>query len=94
MVFFGVFCYKSDDDQKNWYLRAVKVAVAVAVIKSRPPGRSGRQQAEFLAAKLKSQTEDWEAKAHGLQVEVLHLRQELLLSKLLSKSSSDGAGTV
>ncbi|KAJ8389353.1 hypothetical protein AAFF_G00120610 [Aldrovandia affinis] len=79
------------DDHKSWCLRRVKVAVAVAVIKSKPPGRSGREQAEYLAAKLRSHGEDWEAKARALQVEVLHLRQELLLSKVLSKTGCAGA---
>ncbi|XP_035276930.1 meiosis-specific protein MEI4 [Anguilla anguilla] len=80
-------------DLKNWYLRTVKLAAAVAVIKSKPPGRSGRQQAEHLAAELRSQDVDWKAKAQSLQEEVLHLRQELFLNKILSRTSTcDGTG--
>ncbi|KAJ8356083.1 hypothetical protein SKAU_G00188770 [Synaphobranchus kaupii] len=86
-------CNKERADLKNWYLRTVKLAAAVAVIKSKPPGRSGRQHAEHLAAKLKSQDVDWKAKAQGLEKEVLHLRQELYLTKVLSKARScDGTG--
>uniref|UniRef100_A0AAY4CNY5 Uncharacterized protein n=1 Tax=Denticeps clupeoides TaxID=299321 RepID=A0AAY4CNY5_9TELE len=52
---------------------------------SRPPGRSGRQHAEDLAAGLGRRDESWEAKARGLQREVLRLRQELLLSRTRSR---------
>uniref|UniRef100_A0A8B9RJV5 Meiosis-specific, MEI4 homolog (S. cerevisiae) n=1 Tax=Astyanax mexicanus TaxID=7994 RepID=A0A8B9RJV5_ASTMX len=69
----------------TWDLRTAKLAVAVAIIKSKPPGVSGRQHAEILAARLKKQEETWKAKAEDLKEEVLQLRQELLLTKLLSK---------
>ncbi|KAJ8270820.1 hypothetical protein GJAV_G00119650 [Gymnothorax javanicus] len=86
-------CNKERADLNNWYLRTVKLAAAVAVIKSKPPGRSGRQQAEYLTAKLKAQDQAWKTKAQSLQEEVLHLRQELFLSKVRSKTSSgDGTG--
>ncbi|CAB1342767.1 unnamed protein product [Coregonus sp. 'balchen'] len=60
-------------------------------MKSKPPGRSGRQQPEHLASKLRSQDEAWKTKAQGLQEEVLRLRQEFPLTQMLSKNSS-GAG--
>ncbi|KAJ8275026.1 hypothetical protein COCON_G00096510 [Conger conger] len=86
-------CNKERAALKNWYLRTVKLAAAVAVIKSKPPGRSGRQHAEYLAANLQNRDVDWKAKAQTLQQEVLHLRQELFLTKILSKTSScDGTG--
>uniref|UniRef100_A0AAY4CRC1 Meiosis-specific protein MEI4 n=1 Tax=Denticeps clupeoides TaxID=299321 RepID=A0AAY4CRC1_9TELE len=69
----------------GWSAASAKLAVAVAVIKSRPPGRSGRQHAEDLAAGLGRRDESWEAKARGLQREVLRLRQELLLSRTRSR---------
>ena len=71
----------------EWRVKKAKLALAVAVIKSRPPGKSGRLHAEDLAVKLRSQDEAWRTKAQGLQEEVLRLRQELLLTKLLSKPS-------
>uniref|UniRef100_A0A3B3T2I8 Uncharacterized protein n=1 Tax=Paramormyrops kingsleyae TaxID=1676925 RepID=A0A3B3T2I8_9TELE len=64
-----------------WYLRTAKLAVAVAIIRSRPKGWTGREHAEFLASRLHCEDNDWKAKAQGLQEEVLRLRQELLLSK-------------
>ncbi|XP_066533664.1 meiosis-specific protein MEI4 isoform X2 [Hoplias malabaricus] len=69
-----------------------KLAIAVAIIKSKPPGRSGRQHAEKLAASLKQQDEAWKAKAQDLKEEVLRLRQELLLTKLRSNARSSAVG--
>uniref|UniRef100_A0A4W4FK34 Meiosis-specific protein MEI4 n=1 Tax=Electrophorus electricus TaxID=8005 RepID=A0A4W4FK34_ELEEL len=64
-----------------------------AIIKSKPSGRSGRQQAEYLAAELNREDETWKTKARDLKEEVLRLRQELVLTKLLSKpNNSAGAG--
>ncbi|XP_046878076.1 meiosis-specific protein MEI4 [Hypomesus transpacificus] len=71
----------------EWRVKKAKLALAFAVIKSRPPGKSGRLQAEDLAVKLRSQDEALRTKAQGLQEEVLRLRQELLLTKLLSNQS-------
>uniref|UniRef100_A0A3Q1BBW5 Meiosis-specific protein MEI4 n=1 Tax=Amphiprion ocellaris TaxID=80972 RepID=A0A3Q1BBW5_AMPOC len=64
-----------------------KVALAVAVIKNKPPGMSGRAYAEALACKLKSQDESWKEKAQRLQQEVLRLQQEMLITKVTSKRS-------
>ncbi|XP_076872475.1 meiosis-specific protein MEI4 [Brachyhypopomus gauderio] len=75
----------------SWFVRTAKVAVAVAVIKSRPPGRSGRQQAEHLAATLVRADARWEAEARGLKLEVLRLRQELVHARLLR---APGGGAV
>lgn len=69
-------------------LTKAKVALAVAVIKSRPPGVSPREYAEFLACKLKSHDEGWKKKALELQEEVLRLRQELLMSRATAKVAS------
>uniref|UniRef100_A0A4W5MTC1 Meiosis-specific, MEI4 homolog (S. cerevisiae) n=1 Tax=Hucho hucho TaxID=62062 RepID=A0A4W5MTC1_9TELE len=72
-------------DTAEWSLRKAKLVVAVAIIKSKPPGISGRKHAEHLANKLSSQTEAWKTKAQRLQEEVLRMRQELLLTQMLSK---------
>ncbi|KAI5608470.1 meiosis-specific protein MEI4, partial [Silurus asotus] len=68
-----------------WSIRRAKLGVALAVIKSKPAGQSGREHAEKLVFKLKQQEETWKRKAEELQDQVLSLRQELLLVKLLSK---------
>lgn len=71
-----------------------KVALAVAIIKSRPSGMSGREYAQALACKLRSLDESWKKKAQELQQEVLRLRQQLLMSRATSdtKSSTEAAG--
>ncbi|KAK3522691.1 hypothetical protein QTP86_029694 [Hemibagrus guttatus] len=75
-----------------WHLSSAKLGIALAVIKSKPAGKSGRQHAEYLAAKVQQQEENWKTKAEELKKEVLSLKQELLLNKLLSKQRN-GAET-
>uniref|UniRef100_A0A8C9QLN4 Meiosis-specific, MEI4 homolog (S. cerevisiae) n=1 Tax=Scleropages formosus TaxID=113540 RepID=A0A8C9QLN4_SCLFO len=48
----------------------------------RPVGRTGRQQAEYLASRLLAEDNTWKAKAQNLEKEVLWLQQELLLRNL------------
>uniref|UniRef100_A0A668UNM2 Uncharacterized protein n=1 Tax=Oreochromis aureus TaxID=47969 RepID=A0A668UNM2_OREAU len=78
----------------EWFSMQAKVAVAVALIRNRPPGMSGRQYAEALGCRLRSQDEGWKKKAEELQREVLRLRQEALIATATcaSKSSTQGAG--
>ncbi|XP_042246713.1 meiosis-specific protein MEI4 isoform X1 [Thunnus maccoyii] len=89
---------ESDESQLKgpleWFFMKAKVALAVAVIKSKPPGMSGRQYAEALASKLRRQDESWKNKAQGLQQEVLRLRQEMLITRVTSttKSTTEAAG--
>ncbi|XP_039454638.1 meiosis-specific protein MEI4 isoform X2 [Oreochromis aureus] len=77
----------------EWFSMQAKVAVAVALIRNRPPGMSGRQYAEALGCRLRSQDEGWKKKAEELQREVLRLRQEALIATATcaSKSSTQGA---
>uniref|UniRef100_A0A3P8PLB8 Meiosis-specific, MEI4 homolog (S. cerevisiae) n=1 Tax=Astatotilapia calliptera TaxID=8154 RepID=A0A3P8PLB8_ASTCA len=78
----------------DWFSTQAKVAVAVALIRNRPPGMSGRQYAEALGCRLRSQDEGWKKKAEELQREVLRLRQEALIATATcaSKSSTQVAG--
>ncbi|XP_008284578.1 meiosis-specific protein MEI4 [Stegastes partitus] len=78
----------SGASQAEWFFMKAKVALAVAVIKNKPPGMSGRAYAEALACKLKSQDESWKEKAQGLQQEVLRLRQEMLIARATSNTKS------
>ncbi|XP_018530158.1 meiosis-specific protein MEI4 [Lates calcarifer] len=79
--------------QVAWFLMKAKVALAVAIIKNKPPGMSGREHAEALACKLKSQDESWKKKAQGLQQEVLRLQQEMLITRVTNtKSTTETAG--
>ncbi|KAK9956331.1 hypothetical protein ABG768_014073 [Culter alburnus] len=72
----------------SWYIRISRLAVAVAVIKSKPSG-GARQFAEALADRLRQQDEGWRSKAQGLHEDLLHVRQELLLTRLLFKTRSN-----
>ncbi|GLD56957.1 meiosis-specific protein MEI4-like protein [Lates japonicus] len=87
-------CEATGASQAAWFLMKAKVALAVAIIKNKPPGMSGREHAEALACKLKSQDESWKEKAQGLQQEVLRLRQEMLITRVTSntKSTTETAG--
>ncbi|KAM4521755.1 meiosis-specific protein MEI4 [Odontesthes bonariensis] len=69
----------------------VKVSLAVAIIKNRPSGMSGREYAEALASKLRREDAGWKEKALGLQQEVLRLRREMLITKVTSKSCTPAA---
>ncbi|KAM4528718.1 meiosis-specific protein MEI4 [Fundulus diaphanus] len=66
-----------------WLLTQAQVAVAVGVIRSRPPGTSGREHAEALGRRMRRQEAAWRETAQMLRQEVLRLRQELLMSRSL-----------
>uniref|UniRef100_A0A667YZW8 Meiosis-specific, MEI4 homolog (S. cerevisiae) n=1 Tax=Myripristis murdjan TaxID=586833 RepID=A0A667YZW8_9TELE len=74
--------------QADWLMKKARLALAVAVIKNKPPGQSGREHAEALAGQLRSLDEGWRSRAQGLQQEVLRLRQELLLAKMTPSTRS------
>ncbi|KAL1254277.1 hypothetical protein QQF64_016506, partial [Cirrhinus molitorella] len=79
---------KSASGAVSWYMSLSKLAVAVAVIKVRPSG-GARQFAESLADRLRQQDEGWRSKAQGLQEDLLRVKQELLLTRLLFKTKSN-----
>ncbi|TMS12503.1 Meiosis-specific protein MEI4 [Larimichthys crocea] len=80
--------------QAEYFLLKARLALATAIIKSKPRGMTGRQHAEELAAMLERQDEGWKKKAQELQQEVLRLRQEVLISKVTAnaKNSMEAAG--
>ncbi|XP_067272847.1 meiosis-specific protein MEI4 isoform X2 [Pseudorasbora parva] len=80
-------CVQAKKGAVSWYVRVSRLAVAVAVIKARPSG-GARQFAESLADGLRQQEDGWRSKARGLHEDLLHLRQELLLTRLLFKTRS------
>ncbi|XP_065124952.1 meiosis-specific protein MEI4 [Paramisgurnus dabryanus] len=82
------------DGAVSWYVQVCRLAVAVAIIKTKP-SEGVRQFTQSLAKTLKQQDEGWKSKACDLHKDVLRLRQELLISRLLLKAGSraTGAGT-
>ena len=71
----------------EWFFLKARVALAAAIIKSKPPGMSSREYAEALACKLRSCDEGWKKKGEELQQEVLRLRQELLMSRAAASAA-------
>ncbi|XP_063245573.1 meiosis-specific protein MEI4 isoform X2 [Prinia subflava] len=64
------------------YLKISKLALAFAIIHSKPPGKSAREYTEYLARTVPEQDFGWKWKAEVLEAEVLRLRQELLLNRI------------
>ncbi|XP_051867166.1 meiosis-specific protein MEI4 [Pristis pectinata] len=82
-----------NEDILAWYLKTSKLALALAIIGSTPPGKSSRVYAEQLASSLCQKGVEWKLKAEAWKAEVLHLRQELFLTRMQSTArSNDGTG--
>ncbi|NXY43038.1 MEI4 protein, partial [Ceuthmochares aereus] len=64
------------------YLKISKLALAFAIIHSKPRGKSCREYTEHLAKSVSEQDFGWKWKVEALEAEVLRLRQELLLNKI------------
>ncbi|KFQ26765.1 Meiosis-specific protein MEI4-like, partial [Mesitornis unicolor] len=64
------------------YLKISKLALAFAIIRSKPPGKSCKEYTEHLAKTVSEQDFGWKSKVEVLEAEVLRLRQELLLNKI------------
>ncbi|XP_029352924.1 meiosis-specific protein MEI4 [Echeneis naucrates] len=78
----------AEETQALPFFTKARVALALAIVKTKPAGLSGRENAEALARKLRSRDESWKEKAEGLQQEVLRLRQQLLLARVTSYTKS------
>ncbi|XP_064343194.1 meiosis-specific protein MEI4 [Camelus dromedarius] len=79
-----------DDHSQAWYLRTAKLALALAIIRSKPADKSSREYTEHLARMVSGQESKWRSKAEALEAEVLQLRQKLLLSRIYSGSFKSG----
>ncbi|NXJ78204.1 MEI4 protein, partial [Trogon melanurus] len=64
------------------YLKISKLALAFAIIHSKPSGKSCKEYIEHLAKTVAEQDFRWKSKVEALEAEVLRLRQELLLNKI------------
>ncbi|XP_033123966.1 meiosis-specific protein MEI4-like [Anneissia japonica] len=63
------------------YIKRVKCAVAIAVIRNKPEDMSGEQYAKKLRETLQKREEDWKREAKRLEVELLTAKQELVKLK-------------
>ncbi|XP_057593751.1 meiosis-specific protein MEI4 [Hippopotamus amphibius kiboko] len=77
-------------DDQAWYLRTSKLALALAIIRSKPADKSSREYTEHLARMVSGQESKWRSKVEALEAEVLQLRQKLLLSRICSGSFESG----
>ncbi|XP_060089284.1 meiosis-specific protein MEI4 [Heteronotia binoei] len=77
---------KEIKDRKDvtWYLKISQLALALAIIHAKPPDKSSKEYTEHLAKVVSGPDSKWKSKAEALEAEVLHLRQQLYLSKLSS----------
>ncbi|XP_051471208.1 meiosis-specific protein MEI4 [Apus apus] len=73
---------KRGRENQVWYMKISKLALAFAIIHSKPPGKSCKEYTEHLAKTVSEQDFGWKSKAEALEAEVLRLRQELLLNKI------------
>ncbi|XP_069706261.1 meiosis-specific protein MEI4 [Phaenicophaeus curvirostris] len=73
---------KGGREKQVWYLKISKLALAFAIIHSKPRGKSCREYTEHLAKTVSEQEFGWKWKVEALEAEVLRLRQELLLNKI------------
>ncbi|NXP16265.1 MEI4 protein, partial [Scytalopus superciliaris] len=64
------------------YLKISKLALAFAIIRSKPPGKSSKEYTEHLAKIVSEQDFGWKWKVEVLEAEVLRLQQELLLTRI------------
>ncbi|XP_077030963.1 meiosis-specific protein MEI4 isoform X2 [Agelaius phoeniceus] len=64
------------------YLKISKLALAFAIIHSKPPGKCSKEYTEHLARTVSEQDFGWKWKVEVLETEVLRLRQELLLNRI------------
>ncbi|XP_026699879.1 meiosis-specific protein MEI4 [Athene cunicularia] len=73
---------KGRRENQVWYLKISKLALAFAIIRSKPPGKSCKEYTEHLAKTVSEQDFGRILKVEVLEAEVLRLRRELLLSKI------------
>ncbi|XP_005406957.1 PREDICTED: meiosis-specific protein MEI4-like [Chinchilla lanigera] len=77
-------------DVQTWHLRASKLAIALAIIRSKPADKSSREYTEHLATLVSEQDSNCRSKVEALEAEVLQLRQEVFLSKICSRLFKSG----
>ncbi|XP_029399665.1 meiosis-specific protein MEI4 isoform X2 [Mus pahari] len=77
-------------DIQQWHLRTSKLALALAIIHSKPADRSSREHTEYLATLVTQQESRWRSKLEALEAEVLQLRQKLFLSRISSGLFKNG----
>ncbi|XP_063296815.1 meiosis-specific protein MEI4 [Pelobates fuscus] len=76
-------------DTQSWYQMTAKLALAIAIIRSKPEEKSSREYTVHLSNLVSYENVNWRAKVGELEAEVHHLRQQILLSKINSRLISE-----
>lgn len=84
MAFFFILTDIKDKEDATWYFKTLQLALALAIIRSKPPDKSSKEYAVHLANRVSEQDSKWKMRVKALEMEVLHLRQQLLLNKCFS----------
>ncbi|XP_006874628.1 PREDICTED: meiosis-specific protein MEI4-like [Chrysochloris asiatica] len=77
-------------DAQKWYLRTSKLALSLAIIRSKPADKSSREYTEILMRMMSEWQSKWKSQVEALEAEVFHLRQKLLMSSVSSGSLKKG----
>ncbi|XP_078504222.1 meiosis-specific protein MEI4 isoform X2 [Lissotriton helveticus] len=77
----------------TWFNLTTKMALALAIIRTKPVGRSAKSYTEYLAKEISGHELNWKSKVKELEAEVLRLRQQLFLSKIRSANASEKGDT-
>ena len=64
------------------FIKRIKIAVATAIIRHKPPDVNAKEYAENLARRLRKKEENWKTRVMKLEDELLRTRQELTMVKL------------
>ncbi|XP_066478807.1 meiosis-specific protein MEI4 [Tiliqua scincoides] len=65
-----------------WYMKTSQLALALAIICSKPPDQSSKEYTFHLAKIVSGQDAKWASRVEILEAEVLRLRQQLILSTI------------
>ncbi|XP_053567989.1 meiosis-specific protein MEI4 [Bombina bombina] len=76
-------------DIHKWHQMTVKIALALAIIKSKPEGKNVREYTEELSRLVLSHDSNLKARVRELESEVLRLRQQLILQDICGRSDLD-----
>ena len=75
------------------YIHVTKLALAMAIIRTKPSGMTGKQHAAALCGQMQTAQLNWKAKCESLQQEVLMLKQDLLQNELsIAKETVNDVG--
>lgn len=73
------------------YLQRLKVGLATAIIRMKPPHLSSQDFAKQIALELNKRDDNWKERAAKLEEELLQMKQKLLLRELRGKGTQDGS---